>query len=369
MQNDTKRNTRHSLGTVGASGPTLSRWVARPGQPAGAAARVRGGRRHALRRAHWLHVARPTVVLHQQPRTQLQPAGGCDHPLFHGVCASLIISIKTLTQNQTVLAWRPPSTPAAQYAYTRILPPTGRLLWGRTPTQLIPCRARIGGELLVGQVFLSTRRADASGARCYVAHHLYGLRAEKRFDVLTIQVPDAGASACTAHCQAQLGEELVGSTDLYTEGRLLAADAGSCCALCRATYGCVAFVYHDDGSGRCALKASVTDTQQASVADLQQCASGQASVMGGVVREAALVDTDHCTPLHAVHVNRAYAVSGEDNVTESAASTLADCCHRCKEHALCRTFTWHKVLHTCSLQFAAGEVVASVQHVSGRLRK
>lgn len=257
-----------------------------------------------------------------------------------------------------------------QYAYTRTIH-TAAWFW-RTPAyhhRIVPCRARINGEVLVGQVLLPSTRQDALHQRCYIAQP-HGMRAEKRFDVLAVQVPKQhGASACTAHCQGQVDQVLAGSIDLYTDGRIVTPDAGSCCALCRATYGCAAFVHHLDGSGRCELKAHVTPQQASSVADLQHCAGGEkhAALVGGVVREAAAVDTGHCVPVHSVYNNRAYHGPME-NATTEAAATLATCCHRCKEHSLCRTFTWHKVLHTCVLQLVVGEAVTSLQHVSGRLR-
>lgn len=275
------------------------------------------------------------------------------------------------SQNSSILTWRPAAAPATQYAYTRALPPRRKGLLGAystPPTLIVPCRARVGGDVLLGEVLLPTVRPDATRERCHVVHQLHGLRVEKRFDVLTVQVPDAGATACSAHCQAQLHESLPGATDLYSDGRLLANDAGSCCALCRATHGCVAFVYYMDGSGQCELKAFVTKLQQGSVADLQQCATGHALVVGGLVREAAVLDTSHCIPMHAVHANRAYQVP-EGASSLVAAASMAECCHQCKEHALCRTFTWHKVLHTCSLHFATSDAVPSLQHVSGVLRK
>lgn len=276
------------------------------------------------------------------------------------------------TQNSTILAWRPSNTPATQYAYARTLRSRSQGFWllGTFAVHVVPCRARVGGDVLVGQVLLPTSRTDAMRERCHVVHQLYGLRAEKRFDVLAVELPSPGATACTAPCQAQLDETLPGATDMYN-GRLLTIDARSCCALCRTTHGCAAFVYHQDGSGRCELKAFVTKQQHHSVADLQQCAAGRqhALAVGGVVRAPDMLDTDHCIPTHSVMANRAYRVPPEDAALLVVAASLAECCHRCKEHTLCRTFSWHKLLHTCSLQLAASEAFSSLPHVSGVIRK
>lgn len=271
-------------------------------------------------------------------------------------------------QNLTILEWQPPSTPATQYAHTKTLPPIGKGFTHTAAAAITPCRARVGSEMLVGETHIT--RNDATKERCHVYHPQYGLRSEKRFDVLTVQMPDIGATACTAHCQGQLNATFTEATDLY-QGRLLAADAGSCCALCRATYGCVAFVYHRDGSARCQLKAYVTKQDQSSIANLNQCATEIRSAVsvGGVVRPTAMLDTDHCIPMHSIHANRVYAKPEGGLFSVVSAMSLADCCHKCKEHLKCRTFSFHKVLHVCSLHYASSDASSSLQYVSGVLRK
>lgn len=292
---------------------------------------------------------------------------GCVIPF---VSYAKIHALHLNTQNLTILEWQPPTAPVTQYAYTQQLPATGKGFAHSAATTITPCRARIGSEVLIGEVVIPQPRIDASRERCHVYHPTYGLRSEKRFDVLTIQMPDIGATACTAHCQGLLNVTFSDTTDVYA-GRLLAADAGSCCALCRATHGCVAFVYHRDGSARCELKAYVTKEAQARVANLNQCATEilSALTVGGVVRPTAMLDTDHCIPMHSIHANRVYAKPEGGLYSIVSAMSLADCCHKCKEHLKCRTFSFHNVLQVCSLHYATSDAVSNLQYVSGVLRK